>query len=131
MRYVIKLEAIGDNHTSYLRHFLKTNPPLFGKRELDAIRFGTKRHVPWIAKIIGVRPDGFLRREFVEGQRDYRDANSVGSRGIYIYYALQPGIYEINSPETWKRVDRYFLRVIDDKAAERINKLEVYCAFTD
>lgn len=129
MRYVVKLEAIGDNHVSYLRHFLKAKPSLFGRRELDAIRFGTKKHVPWIAKIIGVRPDGFLRREFVDGQRDYSQANSVGSRGIYLYYALRPGLYEINSPETWKRVRRYFVRVVDEKTLEEISREELIECF--
>jgi len=125
MRYVIKLEAIGDNHVAYLRQFLKAKPPQFGRRELDAIRFGTRKHVPWIAEIIGIRPDGKLRRQFVDGQRDYSNANSVGSRGIYLYYALRPGLYEINSPEAWKRVRRYFLKVIDDKQAEEMSMEEL------
>lgn len=126
MRYVLKLEAIGDNHVAYLRHYERLlSPKTFGKKELDAYRFGNKQHVPWCALITGVKPNGNLEREFVNGQRDYRDANSTGSRGIFIYYALKPGLYEINSPETWRRISRYFAKVIDDSTLIEISREEL------
>jgi hypothetical protein len=126
MRYVLKLEAIGDNHVAYLRHYEKqAQPKRFGRKEIDAYKFGTKQHVPWCAKIIRYRVDGRFDREFIDGQRDWRDSNSTGSRGIFVYYALRPGLYEINSPETWRRVDRYFARVVDDSTLERISKEEL------
>lgn len=125
MRYVLRLEAIGDNHVAYLRHHLKTNGRQFGRRELDAFRYGNKTHVPWCALITGVSTDDKIQRQFMDGQRDYSGTNSTGSRGIFIYYALRPGLYEINSPETWRRVQRYFARVVDDETLEAISEKEL------
>lgn len=126
MRYVLKLEAIGDNHIAYRRHMEKA-PKLnrFGRSEIDAYKFGNKRRVAWCAEITGVNLDGNLERQFVDGNRDWRDSNSTGSRGIFTYYALRPGLYEINSPESWSRVRRYFIKVIDDVTAVEISKEEL------
>jgi hypothetical protein len=129
MRYVFKMEAIGDGFAAYLRHYNKTNPPRFGKRELDAIRFGRKEMQPWIARIKGLHPKFEFDREFIESQRDYTGSSSTGNRGIWLYYALKPGIYEINQRYTWKRYERYFARVIDDNTLERISKQEVLNCF--
>lgn len=126
MRYVLKLEAIGDNHVAYLRHYEKlASPKRFTKKEIDAYKWGNRSRIPWCARIVRYRVDGRFDREFIEGQRDYRDSNSTGSRGIFVYYALRPGLYEINSPETWSRTDRYFAKVIDDITLERIGREEL------
>lgn len=63
---------------------------------------------PWVARITGPDPRYGLAREFVRGATDYSRANSVRSRGVRTFYALPDGLYEINSPETWKRTERYF-----------------------
>lgn len=64
---------------------------------------------PWVARITGLDARYGLRREFVRGKKDYRDGNSVGSRGVRWYYLLEPGVYEVNAPVAWQRVDRYFV----------------------
>lgn len=129
MRYVLKLEAIGDNYSAYLRHYLKSDSKDFGRKELQAFSLGNKRFTPWVALIVGL--DGYFgfKRDFVEGHRDYSGASSTGSRGIFIYYALKPGIYEINDRQTWKRVDRYFCRIENDETLVRISKEEVIRCF--
>lgn len=130
MRYVLKLEAIGDNQTAYLRKYLKQERPnQFGRREIQAFKFGNKNLTPWVALITGLTKRGFFEREFAEGQRDYSQANSVGSRGIFIYYALKPGIYEINDRLTWKQARRYFLHVITDEFTEEMSLTEVMRCF--
>ncbi len=129
MRYVLKLEAIGDNYSAYLRHYLKTSPQAFGYKEIQAFRLGNKRFTPWVALIVGL--DGYFgfKREFMEGHRDYSEASNTGSRGIFIYYALKEGIYEINDRQTWKRVDRYFCRIENDETLIRMSKEEVIRCF--
>lgn len=129
MRYVLKLEAIGDGFAAYLRHYNKMNPDRFGKREIDAYRFGRKELQPWVARIKGLHSLFEFDREFVNAQRDYTEASSTGNRGIWLYYALKPGIYEINERLTWKRKERYFARVIDDETLERMAKDEVIACF--
>ena len=130
MRYVLKLEAIGDNQTAYLRHYLKQDKPdRFGYKEIQAFKFGNKTLTPWVSLLTGLTPKGFFTREFVEGQRDYSQTNSVGSRGIFIYYALRPGLYEINDRVTWKRADRYLCRIEDDQTLIRMSREEMIRCF--
>lgn len=40
-------------------------------------------------------------------------------------YFLEPGLYEISAPVSWKRVDRYFAIVSEDGALRRITREEV------
>lgn len=125
MRYVLKLESIGDNHIAYRRHMEKHRTQGFSRREIDAYKFGNKRRVAWCAEITGISADGKIQRSFVDGNRDWRDSNSTGSRGIFTYYALRPGLYEINQPESWSRVRRYFAKVVDDVTMVEISESEL------
>jgi hypothetical protein len=77
----------------------------------------------WVARLTGFDDKWFFRREFVRGQADWSQAKTTGSRGIFVYYALSPGIYEINERTSWKRVRRYFIRVKSE--IEEISKEEV------
>ena len=68
-------------------------------------------HRAWVAEISIDLDTGRLERRFVRGMRDYRDANGTGSRGVIIYYWLREGLlYEVNSPKSWRRCDRYYCR---------------------
>jgi len=77
-------------------------------------RIGNDRlgHQPaWVDLVTGIKPHGLIK-ERIEGHADYSNANSVGSRGVYIYYILQDGnIYHVSSPINFKRRDTYFCRV--------------------
>lgn len=70
---------------------------------------------PWVARLLryeqGELVFGKFEREFVRGQRDFSQTNRSGSRGIFIYYALKPGIYEVNDRTSWSNTRRYFCRV--------------------
>lgn len=129
MRYVLKLEAIGDNYAAALKHGDLTMTELTGRmrmrREIDALRFGQKHLRPWVAKLTGLDNKFGFMREFIKPQRDYSQANPVGNRGVFCYYPLKPGLYEVNERLTWKRTRRYFLRVNDDATAVEINRDEV------
>jgi len=124
MRYVLIIEAIGDNYRYHLRQHLRPSQS-FTKLEINAFRLGNKYLSPWVAKITGLDDRYGLVRDFVKGQKDYSRANSTGSRGIFLHYFLEPGIYEINERKTWKRAKRYFAKIIDQQTLIEISREEV------
>ena len=67
----------------------------------------------WVDEVIGITSDGFEKLR-LRGQKDYSEANSVGSRGVYIYYFLQENrLYHVSAPRNWKKTDEYFCRIKD------------------
>lgn len=75
----------------------------------------------WVARLTSFNPDegvfGDFERYFLHGQRDFSRVNSTGSRGIFLYYALTPGVYEVNDRVSWSSVRRYFCRVDEGSTA--------------
>lgn len=123
MKATISLEAIGDDQNQYLRTrrgLLNNGIPGIGNALLGNV---TKTRY-WVAKLTGTDAKYGFRREFIRGRKDYARANSVGSRGVMVWYILDPGIYEVSSPETWKRTRRYFLLVNYDGSTNEISKEE-------
>lgn len=108
MRAVLELELIGENYFAYQRSAKQRHKPTERLQEY----LGGDQSRPWVKRIIGYDPSiqAFISMP-VNGQIDYSRANSTGSRGVYLYYILTDGIYEVNERETWKRVRRYFIRV--------------------
>ena len=84
---------------------------------------------PWVARLTKFDPDhgifGDFEREFLRGQRDFSRTNRSGSRGIYLYFALVPGVYEVNERTSWSNARRYFVRVNDDTTVTEISREEV------
>lgn len=113
MRAVLSLEFIGEVYYAHRRE--KSRPDLVARYER---LFGRDRSRPWVAKLISIDPEASFQREFMRAQIDYSRANSTGSRGVFLYYALPDGIYEINERKTWKKVARYFIRVKDAQIEE-------------
>jgi len=72
----------------------------------------------WVARLLGLDDKWGFAREFVHGQADWSCAKMTGSRGIYVYYALLDGIYEVNERISWKHVRRYFICVKDTEINE-------------
>ena len=114
---VIKLEFIAENYFAYQREITKS-----GAQSPSAERYGDylgrNKSRSWVARIVGEDEQFGLKREFIRGQIDYSRANSVGSRGVFIFYALKPGIYEVNARESWNKVRRYFIRVENTQYVE-------------
>lgn len=105
MKVILRLECIGDNLAWALKH--GQSPQKLGK--LSARQ-------PWVAELTGIDPERLFIRHFLTGQKDYSEANSVGSRGVYRYFLLQSGnIYEVFARLTWKRSERYYCRINDDQ----------------
>ena len=81
---------------------------------------------PWVARITGLDPKYGLKREFVQGLRDYSGSNSMGSRGIETTWLItEPGIYEYNLPRSWKSTDRDFCEVVEGGTDIPISKIEI------
>lgn len=67
---------------------------------------------PWVAEIIGYDRRFKFCRSFVRGQVDYSEANSQGSRGVYLHFHVRDGgVYEIFRFCTWRRSERGFYRI--------------------
>lgn len=79
---------------------------------------------PWVARIVGLCPTYEFAREFASGAKDYRDANKDGSRGVWLYYQLPPGLYEVKRLTDHGASERYFARV-ENLTMKRIEKREV------
>jgi len=119
MRAVIRLEIIGEPYHWLRRN--RANAPIKRvlpmREEINIIRYGQKRFYPWVARITGIDQRG-LTREFVESVRDWGSARSKGMRGIYEYFALLPGVYEVNECIKLGQARRYFIRVEDTEYTE-------------
>lgn len=128
MKAVLSLEIIGDNHTQRARAVKRgdAKAPLYVPKMVQMVKHSQKKYTPWVARITGLCNKYGLKREFMRGQKDYSLANSVGSRGVYVYYPLDPGIYEVNERLTWKRVRRYFIQVQNAEITE-ITREQVLC----
>lgn len=122
MRAVLKLELIADDFFWAKRN--KKNMP-FQQWFRHMKKLGPDKSPSWVARLL---PN--MEREFVQGTRDYSRANRSGSRGIYAYYALKPGIYEINERCKLNRVRRYFIQVVGDEYQE-ITREEAECLIND
>jgi hypothetical protein len=110
----LQLEAIGDNYRR-----LAGLPIDQVIRRLGNVPSAHKGHVldpkrrPWVALIRGRSEQYGLDREFLDGFRDYRGANGVGSRGVMITFVLHPGkVYEVHELISWSRERRYMCHVV-------------------
>lgn len=117
------MEAIGDDRSAYLRSWAKSSKP-FTKREILAYQLGGPHLRPWVARIEGMNEEGNLQRSFIAAQKDWSGANGTGSRGIWLYYFLEPGLYEINHRLKWKRADRYFAWIVDADTLCKLTRTE-------
>jgi hypothetical protein len=78
------------------------------------LRVATGSTGTWVAEIIGLdHTTGRIKRKFLDGLKDYSNANSVGSRGVHKYYVLTGGpLYEIvDRPGYGKPQRRRYCRV--------------------
>ena len=118
MRSVIKLELVGDNiHWANKNGAMKRD---FQKWLRQWRRLGSDKSFTWVKQLL---PDG--KGKFIQGIRDYTHANRSGSQGIYAYYALSPGVYEINHRYKMNKVNHYFIEVTDDGFKE-IEQQEIF-----
>lgn len=128
MRAVLKLEIIGDNYLQRRKLIEAGKAPRPHLKEwIRILRYGRKQFRPWVARITGFHNKYGFTREFIVGMRDYSDANSIGSRGVYEYFALEPGLYEVNECVKLGLARRYFIRVENTEITEISRKEVLQC----
>ena len=109
MKTPLAIELFGDDTYQLLKMWTRVMDDMVPG--LGKMTIGENIPRPWVAKITGRDPKYKYAREFQRAQWDYSKANSVGSRGIYLYYWLDEGcLYEVKEQVTWKRWERYFCR---------------------
>jgi hypothetical protein len=124
MLATLKIEAIGDNGYQLMELGKRVlNEAIPGAGEIVVGNFPKRA---WVAKIVGKSKKYKFDRVFVRGKKDYSQANSVGSRGIYIWYFLEPGFfYEVSEPVSWKNTNRFFCKVDCEGNIIKISEEEV------
>ena len=119
MAYILKLECIGDNIRAQSRFVTNIINEIYDG--LGDVVVGRPPSGPWVAEIDGKHPKYRWERRFLDGRKDYSEANSIVSRGVYLYYILAPGhIYEVNDLVSWQSRQRYFCRVDDNGALNHL-----------
>lgn len=113
--FTLRLELIGDCYLAYAKAVQdgRIQYPKW-RDELNAIRYGRKELRPWVARITGLDSKYGFRREFMSGPRDYTHADNLGKYGIYEYYYLEDGLYEINEAVALGKARRYFVQIIEE-----------------
>lgn len=114
MKAALRLECINDNWGLPAKMLLWV--PLLN---------GGKRPTPrqWVAEITGTSAQWSYTRRFLPHKKDYRQANSMGTRGVYAHYILdEDTLYEVSDPKTWHHTDRYFCIVYEGKIVKLTEK---------
>lgn len=124
MKAVLKIEAIGDNCDQFIRFnkcMLNDAMPGLGDLTIGKIPVSY-----FVAEVVGFSNKYKYKRRFLNAKKDYTHANSVGSRGVYLYYFLESGkIYDIKQPISWRRTLRYFCKVAELGDIENLTEQEV------
>lgn len=93
--------------------------------QLRALNIKPANKKPWIAKITGLSSNFGFQREFLKPLTDYSEANSKGSRGIYLYFHLLEGVvYDVFEHLTWKKERRRYIVNVNGQLNE-LTKEEV------
>lgn len=96
MKAVLTLEYIGEAQDAKMRG-------------LGRLLGGAPSRSPWVAEIIGKHPSGKLERVFLNANKDYKNANSKGSRGINLWFVLESDkLYEVHAYSSWRHSYNYF-----------------------
>lgn len=112
MRSVLRLEYIG-----YNRVVDRWIDRRYGREpRIDRLTYTLVE--PYVRRVTGLHHSGRLRTERLDGQIDYSDANSCGSRGVHLYYWLSPGLYEVREQVNWKRHRIYYVEARDGECHE-------------
>jgi len=111
---------------------------MYGTIRAEVIRGGggrwASRPRPWVACVTARDAVYGFAREFQRGAWDYTYANGKrGGRGIYIYWSLAPGLYEIYRPVSWnpRSDERFFFRVDEGGELHEITRQEAIDCLTN
>lgn len=109
----LRLEAIGDACAALGRALQRGRIPHLPKLPPYKAAFVYDRgRRPWVARIASMSHGGSLTRLFVDPNKDYREANKNGDRGVYCTFVLRSGnVYEVHELLNWTKRRRYFCAV--------------------
>lgn len=82
----------------------------------------TGRPQPWAAHLFGLDKRWGFRRQFITGVRDYSYGQEHHTRGVYLYFNLPPGLYEVFRSISWRHEERYFFQIDDNGDLYRMSK---------
>jgi hypothetical protein len=112
MKATLGIEYIGESQDAKMRG-------------LGRILGGAPSRNPWVAEIVGRFPSGKLERTFLNCNKDYKNANSVGSRGVTLWFTLEENkMYEVHGYASWKRSYNYFCAVTTNGKIHRLTPRE-------
>lgn len=118
MKVALKLELFGEDGRQYAKLWGGILDMCLGEG-WGKSTIGSNPPSSWVAEIMGFDKKYKYARQFLKGNTDYSEANSVGSHGVFRYFALAEGhIYDVKSQVTWRRSERYFCTVRDGKIVE-------------
>lgn len=80
---------------------------------------------PWVARLTGIDERWGFKREFIQGIYDYSHGKRHHTRGVFIYWALPPGLYEFSRPKSWKHHERFFGRVTETGQIVQMSREEM------
>jgi len=83
---------------------------------LECEVIGSVRKRPWVAQIIP-GTHGF-ERSFLRPLADFQHMNSKATRGVFFYFHLPSGFYEIYEHLTWKKDRRRFVKIEKGRITE-------------
>lgn len=111
MKSSLKIECIGDDQDYLIKIASAQITEAFNKNLSDAV-IGKFPARYFVAEILGFHKKYKFERRFLKFNKDYSEANSKGSRGVYAHYILESDkIYDVKSPISWKYCERYFCSV--------------------
>jgi hypothetical protein len=125
VKAALKCELIGDSSREHLKWMSQFMDDAFG-RGFGNEFVGKVPPICWCARITGTDQRYGLDREFIRGRRDYRDANSVGSRGVFMWFVIETGYYyEVKRRVSWRYSERFFCKVTESGDIVEVEKGEV------
>ena len=123
MKATLGLELLGENVNQQLKLYKDIVDEALGDGVGEFV-FGKWPPPCWVAKITGFDDKYKYKRQFQRYKKDYRYSNKAGSRGLYAWYILAPGYYEVKKRLSWSRNERYFCKVENGEIV-RVDESEV------
>lgn len=83
-------------------------------RGLGRLVGGVPTRRPWVAEIVAKYASGKLERVFLQSNKDYKNANSKGSRGVNLWFVLESDkLYEVHAYSSWRHSYNHFCAVTE------------------
>lgn len=98
---------------------------IFKAELINGSAFYASRPRPWVARLTAIDHKWGFVREFVKPLHDFTHARPSGNRGIYAYFSLAPGAYEIYHCTSWRSERRFFALVSESGDLSEVTKHDV------